>query len=105
MPRFESRGVRNQPLCCQLVAIVTEPFKLFPLYTKSPLLFFTSLDLSGMLQGKIQVGYSTTAENAAARKAFLVSVTLQQLFIQACAQHSVQRYLIALFTSVLAYFR
>ena len=40
-------------------------------------LFFlaTSLDLSGMLQGKIQVGYSSTAENAAARKAFLVSVT------------------------------
>ena len=37
---------------------------------------FSSLDLSGMLQGKIQVGYSSTAENAAARKAFLVSVTL-----------------------------
>lgn len=45
--------------------------------TKHPLFFLvTSLDLSGMLQGKIQVGYSTTAENAAARKAFLVSVTL-----------------------------
>ena len=27
-----------------------------------------------MLQGKIQVGYSSTAENAAARKAFLVSL-------------------------------
>ena len=37
-------------------------------------LFFTSLDLSGMLQGKIQVGYSSNAENAAARKAFLVSI-------------------------------
>ncbi|RMX46539.1 hypothetical protein pdam_00021707 [Pocillopora damicornis] len=33
-----------------------------------------SLDLSGMLQGKLQVGYSTTAENAAARKAFLVTL-------------------------------
>ena len=27
-----------------------------------------------MLQGKIQVGYSSTAENVAARKAFLVSL-------------------------------
>ncbi|CAH3192246.1 unnamed protein product [Porites evermanni] len=35
---------------------------------------FASLDLSGMLQGKIQVGYSSTAENAAARKAFLVTL-------------------------------
>ncbi|KAM7432750.1 Golgi transport complex subunit 4 [Porites harrisoni] len=33
-----------------------------------------SIDLSGMLQGKIQVGYSSTAENAAARKAFLVTL-------------------------------
>ncbi|XP_067054361.1 conserved oligomeric Golgi complex subunit 4-like [Acropora muricata] len=33
-----------------------------------------SLDFSGMLQGKIQVGYSSTAENTAARKAFLVTL-------------------------------
>ncbi|XP_074617443.1 conserved oligomeric Golgi complex subunit 4-like isoform X1 [Acropora palmata] len=33
-----------------------------------------SLDFSGMLQGKIQVGYSSTAENTVARKAFLVTL-------------------------------
>ena len=34
--------------------------------------FLHSIDLSVMLQGKFQVGVSSTAENAAARKAFLV---------------------------------
>ncbi|XP_068722014.1 conserved oligomeric Golgi complex subunit 4-like isoform X2 [Montipora capricornis] len=33
-----------------------------------------SLDIAGMFQGKIQVGYSSTAENTAAKKAFLVTL-------------------------------
>ena len=49
----------------------TEAHKLFVWYQLIAL-FFISLDFSGMLQGKIQVGYSSTAENTAARKAFLV---------------------------------
>lgn len=37
---------------------------------------FHSIDLSGVFQGKIQVGLSSTAESDAARKSFLVSATL-----------------------------
>ena len=51
--------------------VPTEAHKLFVWYQLIAL-FFISLDFSGMLQGKIQVGYSSTAENTAARKAFLV---------------------------------
>lgn len=56
---------------CRKFVAPTEAHKLFVWYQLIAL-FFISLDFSGMLQGKIQVGYSSTAENTAARKAFLV---------------------------------
>lgn len=58
---------------CRKFVAPTEAHKLFVWYQLIAL-FFISLDFSGMLQGKIQVGYSSTAENTAARKAFLVTL-------------------------------
>lgn len=46
------------------------------------LLVFYSIDLSGVFQGKIQVGLSSTAESDAARKAFLVRIFYTYMHIK-----------------------